>query len=531
MARPRLWPAVVLPIVGAAWVFLVRRAPGLDGQTKSLQTAVALVATGAALAIWFLFLSRLTRHARVVGVAVALAGAVLLVMLFRIRGLTGDFVPVIEPRWASRPAVARPRAPEALPPPPAPTAAPVTAPPPSSGPATAPVPPPPEAEEAGFPQFLGPSRDGTLAGPTLARDWQARPPREVWRVPVGEGWSGFAVARGVAVTQEQHGEEERVVAYDPATGRVRWSHGDPARFATTIAGIGPRATPAIAGGRVFTLGATGILNALELATGRVQWTRNVLEEHRAVSPEWGKSSSPLVDGGRVVISVGGPDGHSLVAYDAQGGAPVWSAGSDRSSYSTPAVLTLAGRRQLVALNAASLTALDPATGTLLWEQPFPGGQPNVASPVATGPDRVMVSVGYGIGSKSYQVLDRGGSLVAAPQWESPRLKSKFANFVVYDGLVYGLDDGVLTCLDPATGERRWKDGRYGHGQLLLVGRLLLVQTEDGEVVLVEPAPDALRELARVRVLDGKTWNPPALAGRLLLVRNDREAAAFQLPVE
>jgi outer membrane protein assembly factor BamB len=103
--------------------------------------------------------------------------------------------------------------------------------------------------------------------------------------------------------------------------------------------------------------------------------------------------------------------------------------------------------------------------------------------------------------------------------------------VVHDGLVYGLDDGVLTCLDPANGERRWKDGRYGHGQLLLVGGLLLVQTEDGEIVLVEPAPDALRELTRFRVLPGKTWNPPALAGRLLVVRNDREAAAFQLPVD
>lgn len=521
---------MVLPVVGAVWVFLVRRATGLDGQMKSLQTAVALVATAAALGIWFLFLSRLSRRVRLAGVVAAAAAALALPALFRIRGLTGDFVPVIEPRWASRPAP-RPADRSILPPTPAPTAVPVPVAAPSAPAARAPVPPPPQPDEPAFPQFLGPSRDGRLAGPVLARDWPVRPPREVWRVPVGEAWSGFAVARGVAVTQEQHGGEERVVAYDVATGRVRWSHGDAARYATTIAGVGPRATPAIAGERVFTLGATGILNALELATGRVQWTRNVLEEHRAVAPEWGKSSSPVVEGGRVVVSVGATDGHSLVAYDARDGAPAWNAGSDRSSYSTPAVLTLAGRRQLVALNAASLSALDPASGTLLWEQPFPGGQPNVASPVATGPDRVMVSVGYGIGSKSYQVLDRGGSLAAAPLWESPRLKSKFANLVVHDGLVYGLDDGVLTCLDPATGERRWKDGRYGHGQLLLVGALLLVQTEDGEVVLVEPAPDALRELARLRVLDGKTWNPPALAGRLLLVRNDREAAAFQLPVE
>jgi outer membrane protein assembly factor BamB len=142
-----------------------------------------------------------------------------------------------------------------------------------------------------------------------------------------------------------------------------------------------------------------------------------------------------------------------------------------------------------------------------------------------------VSAGYGIGSKLYQVAAaEGGALEASLLWESPRLKSKFANLVVHDGSVYGLDDGVLTCLDPATGERRWKAGRYGHGQVILVGTLLLVQTEEGELVLIEPSPDGLRELTRYQALDGKTWNPPALAGNLLVVRNDLEAAAYELPV-
>jgi outer membrane protein assembly factor BamB len=140
-------------------------------------------------------------------------------------------------------------------------------------------------------------------------------------------------------------------------------------------------------------------------------------------------------------------------------------------------------------------------------------------------------VGYGIGSKLYRVQDGGGAWRAEVVWESPRLKSKFGNLIAHEGSVYGLDDGVLTCLDPATGERRWKGGRYGHGQLLLVGGLLLVQTEEGEVVLVEPSPEAHRELTRFAALEGKTWNPPALAGALLVVRNDREAAAYELPLD
>jgi outer membrane protein assembly factor BamB len=185
----------------------------------------------------------------------------------------------------------------------------------------------------------------------------------------------------------------------------------------------------------------------------------------------------------------------------------------------------------VVLNGASVSGHDPATGAVLWEHPFPREQPNVAMPLPLGADRLLVSVGYGGGSKLYRVGETGGELRATLEWESPRLKSKFANLVLHGGFLYGLDDGVLTCLDPASGERRWKSGRHGHGQLLLVAGLLLVQTEEGELVLVDPSPDAYRELTRFAALDGKTWNPPALAGALLLVRNDREAAAYELPVE
>ena len=183
------------------------------------------------------------------------------------------------------------------------------------------------------------------------------------------------------------------------------------------------------------------------------------------------------------------------------------------------------------LGGASVAGHDPSTGALLWEHPWPAEQPNVAQPLPLPGDRLLLSAGYGVGSKVIAIAADGASaLVPTLVWETPRLKSKFANMVLHEGFVYGLDDGVLTCLDPATGERRWKAGRYGHGQLLLLGGLLFVQTEDGEAVLVEPTPEALRELTRFDLLDGKTWNPPALAGARLLVRNDREAALYELPL-
>jgi outer membrane protein assembly factor BamB len=389
----------------------------------------------------------------------------------------------------------------------------------------------PAAAGGDWPQFQGPLRDATMASLRLARDWSARPPRPVWRRPVGEGWSGFAVSGGIAVTQEQHGPDERVAAYELATGRPLWTDATAARYETVIAGIGPRATPALHGGRVYAQGATGVLVALDLASGRRLWSRDVVGENGAVLAEWGKSGSPLVVDGRVIVNAGGA-GRSLVAYDAATGAPSWAAGSGRASYSSPVLLSLAGRPQVVVLNSASVAGHDPRTGALLWETPFPGGQPNVATPLPLDADRLLVSVGYGVGSKAYRLAaGPAGALEPALLWESTRLKSKFGNLVRHGGFVYGLDDGVLTCLDPETGERRWKEGRYGHGQLLLAGGLLLVQTEEGELVLIDPSPDAARELARVSLLDGKTWNPPALAGRLLLVRNDRQAAAYELPVE
>lgn len=379
-----------------------------------------------------------------------------------------------------------------------------------------------------FPQFLGPSRTGVVADVRLARDWMAQPPKLIWRIPVGAGWSGFAIDRGLAITQEQRGASEMVVAYDLLTGKPVWSHGDQVRYDSVIAGDGPRATPTIAGAYVATLGSTGLLNVLDFRTGRRLWSKDVSKDNQASNPEWGRSGSPLVLGGKVIVSAGGGDGRSLVAYDVRTGARVWSGGSDKSAYASPILMTLLGRPQIVILNSRSLAGHDPATGALLWSQPWVP-EPGVAMPIRVADDLVMGSNGYGIGSKLVKLTaGADGAITPAFVWETPRLKAKFTNPVLHDGFVYGLDDGVLVCMDVKTGERRWRAGRYGHGQTLLVGDLLLVTTEDGEVLLVEPTPEAHREVARFTAFDGKTWNPAAVAGKYLLVRNDKEAALYEL---
>ncbi len=471
------------------------------GQERVTATlAVSVLAFLLAL-VWLLALSRLPWRRRLLALAGVLLVGVLCGLAFRVRGVSGNLVPVVEWRWGGG----------------------------SGGEVvggTARL----DGSTSDYPQFLGPDRNATVGGVALATDWEASPPREIWRRPIGEGWSAFAVAGRIAVTQEQRGEDELVTAYDLATGERLWEHADAGRYETTIAGVGPRATPTIAEGRVFALGALGRLNALELETGMLLWSHDVAGEFGSNAPEWGRPASPLVVDGLVVVAAGGSPDASLVAFDAETGGVAWQGGSDQVGYSSPTLLTLAGRRQIVIFNRASVAGHAVETGEVLWSYPWSARQPNVALPVAVGDDRLLVSSGYGEGSRLLRIEPEAEGLVARLEWESPRLKAKFTNVVVHEGFVYGLDDGVMVCLDPATGERCWKRGRYGHGQVILAGDLLLIQTEDGDVVLLEPNPDEPRELGRFTAFDDKTWNCPALVGRYLLLRNHREAALFELPL-
>ncbi|MBL9201118.1 MAG: PQQ-like beta-propeller repeat protein [Opitutaceae bacterium] len=510
--RPlRLWPAMVIGLLAAAAVAWVRWREGLSFQQRNMQTIGVALGTFVLLLLWWILASRAPRRLRVGATLATLVVVAAGAGLFRVRGVSGDLVPILEFRWGNARRYPSPGAD-----------------------ATQPTPPREVVSgRADFPQFLGPERTGVLAGPALEPDWAARPPRELWRIAVGAGWSGFAIAGSRAVTQEQRGTQECVTCYDLATGKLLWKHEDATRYATPIGGEGPRATPTIAGGTVFTLGATGRLNALDLATGARRWTHDLPVETGATMPEWGYSGSPLVLDGRVVVSAGGPGGKSLLAFRAEDGERVWSAGEAEAGYSAPFVATLAGRRQILAFNHRRISAHDAGDGALLWEHPMGRGYPHVAVPVIAGPDRVMFSAGYGVGTELLEIKPApggAGGFAAERVWHSLKLKAKFANPFARDGFLYGLDDGILTCLDLRDGAVKWKEGRYGHGQTLLVGDLLLLTAENGELVLLRPTLEVPNELRRHRVFSSKTWNPPALAGDLLLMRNDLEAVALRLPL-
>lgn len=380
-----------------------------------------------------------------------------------------------------------------------------------------------------WPQFLGPRRDNAIDDPGLCQDWAAHPPRQLWRRPVGAGWGSFAIVNKFTFTQEQRGSQEITTCAEARTGAVRWQHANLVRFSDKTGGDGPRATPTAIDGRVYVMGATGILDCLDGQTGKALWSHNVMAETGRHNLPWGKSCSPLVTDGLVVVTGGAARGPTLLAYDQEDGNRRWEAGTDQAAYCSAAGAKLGGSPEVVVVAASTVSGFDRHTGTLRWTFPWPGNPARGTQPVPLPGDRIFVCAGYGLGCVMLHISTDRGRQSAQPLWSNKKLRTIFSNAVVYDGCIYGLDDGVLTCLDAVTGTRQWREGHYGHGQLLLVGNRLIVQAESGTIALVNASSKSYSELASFPALDGKTWNHCALSGHLLLTRNDHEAACFELP--
>jgi len=393
-----------------------------------------------------------------------------------------------------------------------------------------PMPSEPPAIQAEWPGFRGPDRDGHYDGQPIATNWPAGGLRPLWRQPVGGGYASFAVAGGRAFTLEQRREQEAVTAYDVETGRELWATAYPADFNESMGGEGPRATPAYSDGKVYSLGATGNMLCLDAASGKVIWKVNILADNQADLPYYGMASSPLVAGDKVIVQAGGRNGKSVVAYDKLTGQSLWRALDDPAAYSSPMLVQLAGRPQVLVVTERRAVGLQVADGALLWAAPWKvnQGNRNNAQPVVLGPDRFLLSAGYGTGSEGVEISKTASGLAARPVWRNTAMKNKFTSSVFWRGFVFGLDEDMLVCLDANTGQRQWKDGRYGYGQVVVADGYLIVLSGDGQLALVKAAPDHYEEAGRFQALEGKTWNHPALAAGKILVRNAAQMACFDL---
>ncbi|HEX6183207.1 MAG TPA: PQQ-binding-like beta-propeller repeat protein, partial [Pyrinomonadaceae bacterium] len=337
--------------------------------------------------------------------------------------------------------------------------------------------------------------------------------------------SSFAVRGERFYTQEQRGAHEVVACYNAATGEPVWIHRDEARFYESNAGAGPRATPTLSGGRVYTLGATGILNALKADDGSVVWTRNAAADTKTKVPSWGFSGSPLLVGDVVIIAAGG----TLAAYDSATGEPRWVGETVGCCYSSPHRATLGGVAQVVLMNGPGAFGVALADGKVLWQYQLPTGG-RIVQPALTADGDLLLAQGEGGDLYRVAVAQREGGWTVEERWTSNELKPYFSDFVVHEGHAYGFDNGKIACIDLKDGAGRWDGGSYGAGQLVLLPEqdVLLLVTEQGELALVSATPERFTELARVPAIKGKTWNHPVLVRDTLLVRNGEEMAAFRL---
>ncbi|MET0555441.1 MAG: PQQ-binding-like beta-propeller repeat protein [Vicinamibacteria bacterium] len=386
---------------------------------------------------------------------------------------------------------------------------------------------------ADWPQWRGPARDGRAELPAIAR-WPKALTR-AWKAPVGLGHASPVVAGDRVYVFAREGQEEVASAFDLASGRRLWRQAYAAPYTMNSAAVshgpGPKATPVVAGGRLYTFGISGIASCFDAGTGALVWQRT-FKEHRAGAPDYGAASSPVVDAGRLVLNVGGPADGSLQSLDAATGATRWAWKGDGPGYASPIVATLDGVRQLVVETQGEIAGVDVASGAPLWTIPLrtPYDQNAITAVVAGG---VVVYSGLDQGVRAVRPRRQGARWTAEEVWKNDEV-SLYMSVPVLDGTrLFAFSHkkkGEFVCLDAATGRLLWRsEGRQGeNAALVAVGRHLLALKDDAELLVLDLDAAAFKPVATYTVADGATWAQPVPTARGLLVKDVDSLALLRL---
>lgn len=375
-------------------------------------------------------------------------------------------------------------------------------------------------KEAEWPGFRGKERNGIIRGLQIETNWTVNAPVEIWRKPIGPGCSSFAVFENLIFTQEQRDEYELVTCYNLLNGEIIWSHEDSARFWDSHAGAGPRATPTFRKGKIYTLGGTGILNALQAKNGDLIWSVNVAEDAKTEHSGWGYCASPLISDNLLIIAAVG----KLMAYDIETGNLIWEGNDYGDGYSSPHFYTSRDKTQILLMSAGGLVSVNPADGKELWKYEWEVDS-RIVQPAFCENGDIIITHSSGESFKRLSLSETGVKEV----WSTKSMRVNFNDMVIHKGHAYGYEGMKLVCVNLKDGSRKWKEGRYGGQMLLLADQdLLIILSEKGEIALVNADPETFTELHRIHAIEGKTWNHPVIVNDILLVRNTKEMLALKL---
>ena len=383
-----------------------------------------------------------------------------------------------------------------------------------------------------WPQILGPNRNGIYTGPEIVASFPRTGPPSLWKRDVGAGFAGPAVAGDRLILFHRVNNRETVEAMDANTGKTIWTFDYPTSYRDDFGfDEGPRAVPVIAGGRVFTHGADGMLHGIDFNTGKMLWSVDTRKVFEAPKGYFGVASSPVIDGTSVLVNVGGTKG-GIVAFDAASGKTMWTATADEPSYSAPIIAEINGQHTGVFFTRTGLVALDPASGRVLYQYRWRARQAasvNAATPIVNG-SQIFLSASYSTGAVLLQVANNS----VKPIWSGDEsMSNHYSTSVLKDGYLYGFDGRqefgqTLRCVELATGKVMWNVDGFGAGTLLIAGETLVITRESGELALASASPKAFRFNARAQLIKGVVRAYPALANGRYYVRNDRQLAAFDL---
>lgn len=379
---------------------------------------------------------------------------------------------------------------------------------------------------ANWPQWRGPNRDGISKETGLLKQWPAEGPPFVWKATgAGRGYSSFSMSNGKLYTMGLRGDREFIVAFDLATGKEAWATAHGTAFRNDR-GDGPRGTPTVDGDRIYALGGSGDLSALEARTGKVIWSKNVLKEFGGSNITWGISESPLVMGNKLLVNAGGP-GASIVALNKRDGSLIWKSQSDEAGYSSAIPMELNGVTQVVFFTGERAVGLDSRDGRLLWEYAKPSNRTaNVATPIARA-NRVFISSDYGTGGG---VIEIKADNQAQEIYFTKEMRNHHSSSVLIGDHLYGFSSAILTAMKFDTGEIAWRDRSVGKGSLVYADGHLYCFSENGVVGLVEATPAGYKEKGRFRIQQDSlpTWTHPVVAGGRLYLRDQDTIYAFDV---